>query len=109
MDKLLKEIAENIPGIWVNHKYELVLSLSPQNVFSFIDKTQKSETEISGEYTIVYQSESHFPLLRVTESTGLYEDFVINELSAFGKLIITHEGEEIELKNQPPEESRYFK
>ena len=51
--------------------------------------------------------ESHFPILRLTASTG-YEDYVIYELSAFGKLIIIHEDEEIELANQSPEEFDFF-
>lgn len=36
MSDILKHIAESIPGIWANNKYELVIGLN--NVFTFEER-----------------------------------------------------------------------
>lgn len=100
MDNLIKEIAENIPGLWQNEKYELALSLQPVNTFFF---TYKEGETISGKYSIEKPSEHHYIILRLFEEDGAIYDYVINELSVFDSLIISHEGEKIHLTNRIPE------
>jgi len=97
----LKQIAENISGIWVNKKYDLLLGLPPHNTFTFADNTGEG---INGEYFIIQPSEDHFPTLRLIDSEGMNHDYVINELIIFDTLIISHEGEIIHFKNVPPDE-----
>lgn len=106
MNELLKQIAENIPGIWKNEEYELILSLPPYNTFTFTHKTRGSVENIKGKYIVSLNDVSHFPILRLkwmVESVQQNQDYVINELSAFGNLTITNEGEEIQLTNWLPE------
>ena len=105
MDQLLKQIKENISGIWENQRYELVLGMEPDCAFSFIDKEKDLDTGISGKYFIVLHNEHYYPILRLTHmttSTGLgwAQDYTINELSAFGNLTITHDGVELKLTNR---------
>lgn len=97
----LKEIEENISGIWVNDKYDLLLGLPPSPVFTFGDNTGEG---IDGHYFIVQPSDNHYPILRLTDSTGMSHDFVINELIVFDTLIISREGETIHFKNVSPDD-----
>jgi hypothetical protein len=106
MEAILKQIKENISGIWENQRYELILGMRPDYSFSFIDKTKDPETGISGKYFIVLHNEYYHPVLRLTweaKPTGLTQDYTINELSAFGNLTITHDGVELQLTNRLPE------
>jgi len=100
MKNLLKEISENISGIWGNKKYELILGLN--NTFTFEDRT--SGEIIDGTYSIIEHSETHYPTLRLSELTGTQHDYVINELTVFESLNISHAGNKIQLKNIPPDE-----
>src|SRR5688500_19034054 len=100
MKYLLKEITDNISGIWANKKYELILGLN--NVFTFEER--KSGEIIDGTYSIIQPTEDHYPTLRLTELNGMNHDYVINELTVFETLTISHEGERIHFKNVPPDE-----
>jgi hypothetical protein len=106
MDDLIKEIEENISGIWGNSQYELILGLPPQNVFSLIVKkgTEAEWKYLDGDYFIVLPSESPYLTLRLVELTGIVHDYVINEIIAFDTLIISQNGEKIHFKNIPPDE-----
>jgi hypothetical protein len=99
IDELIKQISENISGIWVNQKYELLLGLN--NVFAF---EEKSGDIIDGTYSIIQPAEGQYPTLRLTEPNGMNHDYVITELTVFETLTISHEGERIHLKNLPPDE-----
>lgn len=100
MKYLLKEIAENITGIWANNKYELLLGLN--NVFTFEEK--KSGEIIDGTYSIIQPTTNPYPTLRLTELNGKTHDYVINELSVFETLTVSHEGKKIHFKNVPPDD-----
>lgn len=105
MDEVIKQIKENISGIWENQRYELVLGLEPDCTYSFTDKEEDPDTDISGKYSIVLHHEHYHPMLRLTRmnpvtSIGWAQDFTINELSAFGNLTITHDGVELKFTNR---------
>lgn len=97
----IKHIAENISGIWVNQKFDLILALPPYNTFTFADNTGEG---IHGEYCIVQPSHEHFPILRLIDSDSMIHDYVINELIVFDTLIISGEGEVIHFRNVSPDE-----
>jgi hypothetical protein len=100
MRNLLKEINENISGIWGNKKYELILGLN--NVFTFEER--ESGEILDGTYSIIQLSENLYPTLRLTELNGIKHDYVINELTVFESLIISHEGDKLHFKNISPSE-----
>jgi hypothetical protein len=100
MDNLLKEIEDNISGIWANDKYQLLLGLN--NVFTFEEK--QSGEIIDGFYSIILDTKDGYIVLRLTELNGTTHDYIIIEVSAFKTLIISNEGERINLSNVPPEE-----
>lgn len=94
MDNILKEVEENISGIWENDRYELVFGLD----FSFFFNDKKNDLAIDdGKYSIVV--ENGLIVLRLNQ-----KDYVLIELSAFKSLTISDEGEEIHLKNTLPDE-----
>lgn len=97
----LKLLQENISGIWVNERYDLILGMQPYSIFTFADDTGKG---IDGKYSVVQPSEDSFPILRLVDSEGISHDFVINELFVFDTLIISREGEIIHLKNVLPDD-----
>lgn len=100
MDDLLKHIVERISGIWANSKYELALGLN--NVFTFEEK--KSGEIIDGFYLILQIPQNSYYTLRLTELNGNSHDYDIIDVIIFDTLIISREGERINLKNVPPEE-----
>jgi len=100
MADLLKQIEENISGIWVTTNYELVLGIN--NTFFFEQK--ETSDVIDGTYSVIKHSKDSYPTLRLTELNGTNHDYVINELSVFEILTISHEGETIHFKNVPPDE-----
>lgn len=100
MENLLKQIADNISGIWVSQKYELILGLN--NLFTFEEK--ESEEIKDGTYSIIKDSKNHYATLRLTELDGMNHDYVINELTVFETLTISHEGEKIHFTNVSPDE-----
>lgn len=100
MYNLLKHIAESIPGIWGNKKYELVLGLN--NTFFFEEK--KSGEVIDGFYLILQLPQNRYYTLRLTELNGTTHDYDIIDVIIFHTLIISHNGKRINLKNIPPDE-----
>src|SRR5689334_17680026 len=103
MNKLLKEIEENIAGLWVNERYELILGMGPEHLFSLLDKSKDPATGKDGKYIIVEHNENHVPILRLTwmnQSTMRERDYIIKEVIAFENLTITHDGVEIRFTNR---------
>lgn len=100
MKNLLKEIAENISGIWANKNYELILGLN--KTFTFEER--KSEEIIDGTYSIIQPDENPYLILRLTELNGKNHDYVINELTVFQSLTISLGEQKIQFKNVPPDE-----
>jgi hypothetical protein len=102
MDNLLAQVAENISGIWVNPKYDLLLGLPPSNAFTFGDG---NEFNMGGEYSIIQPTGSPYITLRLVDSDdGLTKDYKLIELKAFDTLIISYEGEVLHFRNVPPDE-----
>ncbi len=102
LDNLLIQIRENISGIWVNDKYDLLLGLPPSNTFTFGDG---NEFAMGGDYYIIQPNNSPYITLRLVDSDdGLTRDYIIIELKAFDTLVISHEGEVLHLKNVSPDE-----
>lgn len=100
MDSLLKEVEENISGIWDSNKYELHLGVN--GVFFFEEK--ESEEIIDGTFSIVQDAKDGYIILRLTELDGIKHDCILIELAAFQSLIISYKGERIHFKNVPPDE-----